>query len=114
MCHDGRLDRQFAVRQRTVRGLLSTLERKHDFMQASVVRFMDRIQEEDVMKEQLEFLPGLRFACSCCGRCCQQWGIEVSAAEKERLEKLDWSKVPEAPPREQFFAIWANHPSRAG
>lgn len=55
------------------------------------------------MKEQLEFLPGLRFACSCCGRCCQQWGIEVSAAEKERLEKLDWSKVPEAPPREQFF-----------
>jgi len=48
-------------------------------------------------------LPGLRFSCSCCGRCCQQWGVEVSAVEKERLAKLDWSHVAEAPPRNQFF-----------
>jgi Fe-S-cluster containining protein len=51
----------------------------------------------------MNVLPGLRFDCTCCGRCCQQWGVEVNVAEKERLEKLDWNKVTKAPARDQFF-----------
>lgn len=55
------------------------------------------------MNDALQLLPGLRFSCTCCGRCCRQWGIEVNAAEKERLEQFDWGQVPGAPPRDEFF-----------
>jgi Fe-S-cluster containining protein len=51
----------------------------------------------------LQVMPGLRFGCTNCGSCCQQWGVEVSESEKQRIEQLAWTTVAEARPGERFF-----------
>jgi lysine-N-methylase len=41
----------------------------------------------------LEFVtpPGVRFTCTQCGDCCRTWNVPLQPAERERIQRLDWT-----------------------
>lgn len=43
------------------------------------------------MPVTFETPPGVRYACTQCGDCCRSWTIVVTAAERRRIEALDWA-----------------------
>lgn len=45
------------------------------------------------MKPNLHIHPSMRFSCTMCGKCCKNWSITFTEAEKLALEQTNWVEI---------------------